>query len=403
MRRGGISLTRKRGGFWDNGVEMPENLTAVWQTVAAAAVAFAVLALAYSYAKYERLMRLARSGGGGGLTPRDALLLAIARRLAIGSANRGIFAVLVVRFAPQPGAAPSSVVLPILKGAARRADDVMPLDAQHVGAILGLDPSHIGRVIERWRNGLASAASRQASAFAQASYFGVAFYPADGETGPGLLEAAGKALDAAAGRAPGLLVGELPATPEPEVPVSPAEAAMLDPLTGILRPEKMGGASRKFIARCRRDGLAVSVMHIDIDRLADINRRVGRDAGDAVLRAFGGLLSAHVREADLIGRLADDEFLAVLECSPADARIAATRIVDRVRESAVTVGSARMPFAVCIGIAGIGGTGSTPGHVIDAAGTALQHAKRQGPNTWVVYDRSMGLYAEPEPGEADVL
>jgi diguanylate cyclase (GGDEF)-like protein len=384
---------------------MPDLTTAAGQTLAAFAAAFVVLALVYSYVKYERLMRLARSGGGGGLSPRDAFLLAIARRLAAGGQNPGGFSVCILRFAARPDGPAAAAVLPLLKKAARRGDDLMALDEHGVGAVLDLAPSCLPLVIGRWRSRLEAAARQPDEPPPPASTFGAASYPADGDTGPGLLDAAGRALAAAEGRAPGHLVGDLPAAsppPAPE-PVPPAEAALLDPLTGILRADKMGGAARKFIARCRRDGLAVSVLHIGIDRIEDLTRRVGREAGDAVIRAFGALLSAHVREADLIGRFAGGEFLAVLECTPAGAEIAARRLVDRVRADAATCGTVRVPFAVCIGIAGIGGTGSTPGHVIDAAGTALRRARKQGPNTWVVYDRSMGLHEQPEREMEDVF
>ena len=382
---------------------MPDSSSVLMQTAMAVAAAFVVLALAFSYVKYERLMRLARSGGGGGLTPGDAFLLALARRLAIGGPGRSRFMVCILRFAARSGTPAASAALPLLKAAVRRTDDIMALDADRIGAVLDLDSRHLHLVIERWRGRLEAAAG--ADGIAWVSAFGAAEYPAEGDTGPSLVGAAEKALAAAGDRAPGVLAGVLPEPgPAPaEEPVPPAEVALLDPLTGILRAEKMGGAARKFIARCRRDALAVSVLHIDIDRLEDVNRRVGREAGDAVLRTFGALLSAHVREADLIGRLAGDDFLAVLQCAPPDAEVAARRLVDRVRDTAATAGDVRVPFAVCIGIAGIGGTGSTPGHVIDAAGTALQQARRKGPNSWVVYDRSMGLYEPPDVETRDVL
>ncbi len=383
---------------------MPENMTALWQTVAAAVIAFVLLALAYSYVKYERLMRLARSGGGGGLTPHDAFLLAIARRLAIGSAGRGAFSVILLRLAGAPDAPGSAEVLPVLKAAIRRSDDIMVLDDRRIGAILDLESAHLGGVLDRWRQRL-GAAARPGIAPLEGAWFGVAMYPDAGETGPELVEAAEKALADASARPAGILVGDLPpaAPAAAEEPVPPSETVLLDPLTGILREDKMGGAARKFIARCRRDGLPVSVLHVDICRLEDVNRRMGREAGDAVLRSFGALLSAHVRETDLIGRYGDDEFLAVLECAPPDAVIASRRLVECVRDAAVTIGSARVPFAVCIGIAGSGGTGSTPGHVIDASGTALRQARKQGPNSWTVYDRAMGLNDSPERETEDVF
>ncbi len=382
---------------------MPELTTAAGQTLIAFAVTFLALAAAYSYVKYERLMRLARSGGGGGLSPRDAFLLAIARRLAAGGSTPGGFTVCILGFAARPDGPAAAAALPLLKAAARKGDDLMALAPDRIGAVLDLDPGRLHLVIDRWRGRLGTAAG--AGGVAWTSSFGAAAFPADGDSGPALLEAAETARTAAEDLAPGVLAGAVPAavSAPAEEPVPPAEAALLDPLTGILRADKMGGAARKFIARCRRDGLAVSVLHIGIDRIEELNRRGGREAGDAVIRAFGALLSAHVREADLIGRFAGGEFLAVLECSPAGAEAAARRLVDRVRSAAATNGPVRVPYAVCIGIAGIGGTGSTPGHVIDAAGTALQRARAQGPNTWVVYDRSMGLQDQPEREMEDVF
>lgn len=388
---------------------MSEIPTELWMTLAAVAIAFLVLGLTYSFVKYERLMRLARSGGGGVLAPREALLLAIARRLAVGGGGSGSFSVLLVEWPASPESDArerSRERVRRHRASVRRSDDLMLLDETRMGAVLDLNPAKLGVVLDRWRAMAGTHASPAGETSSPASCaFGIARYPEDAESASGLIEAAERELAAAALRAPGLLVGDLPeaVSSGEQAVIPPAELEMLDPLTGILRQEKMGSAARKFIARCRRDGRPVSVLYIDIDRLEGIQARLGREAGDAVLKTFADVLSQSTREADLVGRMEGSAFFAILECAPAQAEDVVRRVVDRARDSAARLGTIRIPFAVCVGIAGIGGSGSVPAHVLEAAETALDYARRQGPNTWVVYDRNRHTPIREEKEIADVF
>ncbi|WP_162461532.1 diguanylate cyclase [Mycolicibacterium sp. CBMA 234] len=55
-----------------------------------------------------------------------------------------------------------------------------------------------------------------------------------------------------------------------------------------------------------------SFVVFDLDKFKSINDLHGHATGDAVLRTFGGLLRASVRENDLVGRLGGDEFAVYL-------------------------------------------------------------------------------------------
>jgi diguanylate cyclase (GGDEF)-like protein len=57
-----------------------------------------------------------------------------------------------------------------------------------------------------------------------------------------------------------------------------------------------------------------------IDQLAEIRKTLGRAAGDQVVREFGQRLLDRIRATDHVVRWSDDQFLAVINGSPHDAR-----------------------------------------------------------------------------------
>jgi diguanylate cyclase (GGDEF)-like protein len=86
-------------------------------------------------------------------------------------------------------------------------------------------------------------------------------------------------------------------------------SAHLDELTGAYRREMGRLALTHEIDRARRsDGLFV-LAFVDVDRLKDVNDRLGHAAGDRVLQTVVRAIRAHLRSFDPVMRYGGDEFL----------------------------------------------------------------------------------------------
>ncbi len=371
----------------------------LFQMLAVSAGAFVLIAAAVSFIKFESLVAASRQRRSGRLTNREAFLIGIARRLAVRGARAGApFCVLVAGPVPGAGApAGGAVSGEACSGALRRSDDVGPLENGCVGMILPVAHAVLAPILER-------VADRLGPDHPVA--WGVSRFPESGGSGRVLLEKAERAQQAAAAQGAGGRVSDpAPDGEEDEAPVRAiqGDAALLDPLTGILRPERMGGAVRKYIARHRKEGHPVSLLYLDVMQLEEVNQRNGRGVGDALLRVVAQTMHLALREDDLIGRLGDDDFMAVLGCAPEGAEAAAARLVGRLRAAVVPAGMARLHPVVRIGLAGHPGHAGTPAGLMEAAEAAYLEARRRGPYDVVVFEPAMVQRARAERETRDVF
>jgi diguanylate cyclase (GGDEF)-like protein len=176
-------------------------------------------------------------------------------------------------------------------------------------------------------------------------------------------------------------------------------AATTDSKTGLLNAVAWEHLAQREIARARRDGYAVAVLLIDIDRFKLVNDGYGHLIGDAVLRGVGRTLQAAVREYDTVGRFGGEEFVAVLpEAGDVQALVIAERLRARVNElrvSSVVDGVAPLDedfLAVSIGVASTEADGEELSDLLRAADGALYRAKAGGRNRVVLADRGAGEY-----------
>jgi diguanylate cyclase (GGDEF)-like protein/PAS domain S-box-containing protein len=102
-----------------------------------------------------------------------------------------------------------------------------------------------------------------------------------------------------------------------------SELAVHDGLTGLYNRRHFDAALDLILARWRRDGAnpdGVAAIMFDLDHFGRFNKDHGHQAGDAVLRAFAGILRERLRSSDLVARYGGEEFVVILEgCSLARA------------------------------------------------------------------------------------
>lgn len=106
------------------------------------------------------------------------------------------------------------------------------------------------------------------------------------------------------------VLADLSRLAEHELTADPA--ATIDPLTGLSNWLGFSTLAMHALALCTRLGRPAALVCYDIDRLAEVNARHGRDRGDAMLAEFADLLKHSHRGRDVVGRLRSDTFMALL-------------------------------------------------------------------------------------------
>ncbi|NDP39025.1 MAG: EAL domain-containing protein [Rhodoferax sp.] len=90
------------------------------------------------------------------------------------------------------------------------------------------------------------------------------------------------------------------------------QQAHFDTLTGLPNRHMLRDRMAQEIKKCRRDGLQLAVLFIDLDHFKEVNDTLGHDSGDRLLVEAARRISACVRESDTVARMGGDEFAVIL-------------------------------------------------------------------------------------------
>jgi diguanylate cyclase (GGDEF)-like protein/PAS domain S-box-containing protein len=157
-----------------------------------------------------------------------------------------------------------------------------------------------------------------------------------------------------------------------------------DALTGLANRAEFNAKLKEACKRLKRNGGAVTVMMIDLDKFKVVNDTLGHPAGDQLLIEVGRRLQSTVRETDAVARLGGDEFAIIQEAgsNQREAAIAlALRIINTIAQPFDLNGN-RANLGTSVGIV------LAPEHEIDPEGLlkradlALYDAKSSGRNDY---------------------
>ncbi|MGE3961490.1 MAG: GGDEF domain-containing protein [Dehalococcoidia bacterium] len=182
--------------------------------------------------------------------------------------------------------------------------------------------------------------------------------------------------------------------------------ARTDALTGIANRRAYFDLLGIEFRRSRRYGRELSVLMLDLDHFKGVNDRWGHPFGDHVLRQTAAVVTANVRESDILGRYGGEEFALAL---PETGEEAALAVGEKLRaaveahefrtETTPPPGEAAVRLTISIGVASLPiEADQDEVELIGRADQALYEAKRTGRNRVIAYRKPAGL-APPETTE----
>jgi diguanylate cyclase (GGDEF)-like protein len=156
-----------------------------------------------------------------------------------------------------------------------------------------------------------------------------------------------------------------------------AALATTDEMTGLANHRRFRERLREEMARRRRNGEALALLVLDVDRFKCYNDAYGHLAGDDALRIVAGILRQCVRDVDLAARYGGEEFAVLL---PATDAAAAAKVAERIRSAVEHQEFPHSAITVSIGVSDLALAGEDADALIASADAALYRAKREGRN-----------------------
>jgi two-component system cell cycle response regulator len=174
--------------------------------------------------------------------------------------------------------------------------------------------------------------------------------------------------------------------------------ANTDSLTGLYNRRSFQERLEQEVDRAMRYHRPLSLIMIDVDHFKQYNDTHGHLQGDRILVEVAHALKTLSRASDIVARYGGEEFALILpETDKANAENLGRRLREYVAQHTFP-GAEHLParaVTISVGIASYTPP-DTKEALIEAADVALYHAKREGRNRVVVWQRSMTL--QPHSG-----
>ncbi len=152
--------------------------------------------------------------------------------------------------------------------------------------------------------------------------------------------------------------------------------SLADDLTGLYNRRGLFALGEHTMRICRRRARPLSAIYIDVDALKTINDRFGHAQGDEALRMAADIVRASIRESDVVGRIAGDEFVILAED---DADVTQDLVTRLRRRLEVANAKAGRPFRLSLSIGAVDwepDDQATLQELIERAGQCMYDDKR---------------------------
>ena len=162
-----------------------------------------------------------------------------------------------------------------------------------------------------------------------------------------------------------------------EAEMTQRDAAVLDPLTGLLNRKALEGRALELEQQARLTGASVAFVTCDLDNFKDVNDTHGHDRGDAVLRSVAYQIRKALHSFELIYRLGGEEFLVVLPGIDLHDGMA---VAERLRAAIESGEPGGLSLTASFGVSAARGPEFVYERLFKAADEALYEAKAAGRN-----------------------